>query len=121
MIDNIDEKPHTIFFEMEKNKGEKVVLSEMHFNVYTGLDLRLNWRKANGAFGLTRKGIRLNPSQWRELLPEIERAIFAMEGIVKPTVDAPKVKPQRKAPKEKAPRSPKPVYLKCRDGKLFAI
>ena len=121
MIDDIDEKPHTVFFEMEKNKGEKVVLAAMSFNGYEGLDLRLNWRKANGAFGLTRKGIRLRPEQWRELIPEIKKAIDIMEQTAKPVVAIPKVRPQRKSHKERVPRVPKPVLWKGRDGKLFAI
>ena len=121
MIENIDEKPHTVFFELEKNKGEKVVLSEMSFNGHIGLDCRVNWKKANGEFGLTKRGLRLRPEQWRELLPEIERAIVAMESVVKPAIDPPKVRPQRKEHKSKSPRSPQPVYLKCWDGKLFAI
>jgi hypothetical protein len=73
---------NTIFFEMPKSPagGEVVVVSQATFNGFTGLDLRAHYRRKDGTYNRSRKGIRLDPKIWEALVPYIQLAIAAMRG-----------------------------------------
>jgi hypothetical protein len=70
-----------ILFETPKNPsgGEVVLLSICEFNSTKGIDCRAHYRKKDGTYSISRKGIRLSPAVWKTLLPEISKAVAAME------------------------------------------
>ena len=72
-----------IFFEMDKSpaRGEVVVVSQATFNGHTGLDVRAHYRRKDGSYNRSRKGIRLTPEIWLKLTPQIETAARLMVGV----------------------------------------
>jgi hypothetical protein len=82
-MNEIEETPEEsiIFFDTPKSEkgGEWVLVSKQTFNGFVGLDVRAFYRRKDGTYSRSRKGLRLDPKVWKILIPEIQKAIAAME------------------------------------------
>ena len=82
MKELIEDTEPIVLFEVHKNPsgGEVVQISIAEFNGHCGLDVRAYYRRKDGSYSRSRKGIRLNPYTWNILLPEIAKAVATMEA-----------------------------------------
>ena len=76
-----------VLAQMEKNAGERLVMSDSTFRGHRFLDLRTHFRDKEGNYHATRKGLSLSVDQWQAVLPVLQSALLEMEATVPKQAD----------------------------------
>ncbi len=62
-------------FEIEKNKGERIVITPTEFKGHSLIDCRVHFKGAEGDWHPTKRGLTMLPKHWRQILPELTRLL----------------------------------------------